>query len=437
MNAAARVVSEASTARAQHVASYYAATATPMPGYPALAGDTEADVCVVGAGIAGCSAALHLAERGYRVVLLEDKRIGWGASGRSGGQAIFGIACGQERIERFLGKDDARKVFEVTVEGIALLRSLIDKHAIACDWRAGIFQAAIKSRQMDELAEDIDSLAALGYDSARLVPRDELGTMLASERYLGGLYDPNSGHIHPLNYTLGLAAAAAKQGVRIHEDSRVVSYENGSTAIARTAQGAVRAQHLVFCTNAYVNGLAPALNSRIMPVLTYIIATERLGAYRARGLIANNMAVADMNNILDYFRLSSDGRMLFGGRVSYSGYDPRNTENATRARMLKVFPQLAEAKIEYSWGGFVDITLNRAPHFGRLAPNVYFLQGFSGHGIVLTGIAGKLVADAIAGTAERFDIFARIPHTGFPGGALLRRPALVLGMLYYRLKDLL
>jgi gamma-glutamylputrescine oxidase len=266
---------------------------------------------------------------------------------------------------------------------------------------------------MDELAADVESLAALGYGSARLVQRDELATMLASERYAGGLYDSNSGHIHPLNYTLGLAAAAAKQGVRIFEDSRVLSYENGATAVARTAQGAVRAKHLVFCANAYVNGLAPALNARIMPVLTYIIATQRLGAYRARSLIPNNMAVADVNNILDYFRLSADGRMLFGGRVSYSGYDPLNTESATRARMLKVFPQLADAKIEYSWGGFVDITLNRAPHFGRL------------------------VADTIAGTAERFDVFARIPHTGFPGGALFRRPALVLGMLYYRLRDLL
>ncbi len=370
-------------------------------------------------------------------MLLEGKRIGWGASGRNGGQAIFGIACGQEKIERYLGKADARKVFEVTVEGLNLLRSRIAQHSIACDWRPGIFQAALKPAQLKELAADVEALAALGYRSPRFVARDELSTMLASERYLGGLYDPASGHIHPLNYTLGLGAAAAAAGVRIHEGSGVLSYQQGAKVTLRTARGSVRADHVVVCANAYVGGLSSALDSRIMPVLTYIIATEKLGAERARALIPNNMAVADVNNILDYFRLSADGRMLFGGRVSYSGFDPLNTESATRARMLRVFPQLADTKIEYSWGGFVDITLNRAPHFGRLAPNIYFLQGFSGHGVVLTGIAGKLVAEAIAGTAERFDVFARIPHTGFPGGLLFRRPALVLGMLYYRLKDLL
>lgn len=421
----------------QHIRSYYAATAPAAPSHPALEGTIDADVCVVGGGIAGCSTALHLAERGFRVVLLEEHRIGWGASGRNGGQAIFGVACGQAKIERYLGKDDARRIFDVTVEGVELVRSLIAKHSIDCDWQAGIFQAALKPRQMAELAADIEGLEALDYRSARLVERKELTTMLASERYLGGLYDSNSGHLHPLNYTLGIAAAASKQGVRIFEGTRVTRVDEGAVAVARTAQGSVRAKQLVICANAYVNGLSARLNSRIMPVLTYIVATEKLGAERARALIANNMAVADVNNILDYFRLSADGRMLFGGRVSYSGYDPLNTESATRARMLKVFPQLADAKIEYSWGGFVDITLNRAPHFGRLAPNIYFLQGFSGHGIVLTGIAGKLVAETIAGTAERFDIFARIPHTGFPGGALMRRPALVLGMLYYRLKDLL
>ncbi|HZF16184.1 MAG TPA: FAD-binding oxidoreductase [Steroidobacteraceae bacterium] len=437
MNALLHAPPVSAGSRAEHVASYYAATATPTAGFAALAGDLEADVCVIGGGIAGCSTALHLAERGYRVVLLEAKRVGWGASGRNGGQAIFGISCGQEKIERYLGKGDARTAFDVTVEGVKLLRSRIARHAIACDWRPGIFQAALKPRQLRELAADVEALAALGYCSPRFVERDELATMLASERYLGGLYDPESGHLHPLNYTLGLATAAVASGVRLFEGSAVLSYQQAAKVTVRTAQGSVKADHVVICANAYVNGLARALDSRIMPVLTYIVATQKLGDERARALIPNDMAVADVNNILDYFRLSADGRMLFGGRVSYSGYDPLNTESATRARMLRVFPQLADAKIEFSWGGFVDITLNRAPHFGRLAPNVYFLQGFSGHGVVLTGIAGKLVAEAIAGTAERFDIFARIPHTGFPGGALLRRPALVLGMLYYRLRDLL
>jgi gamma-glutamylputrescine oxidase len=422
-------------ARAQHVNSYYAATATAGPEYPALAGETECDVCVIGGGIAGSSAALHLAERGYRVVLLEDKRIGWGASGRSGGQAIFGLACGQEKIEKSLGADDARKVFHVTLEGLDLIRSLIAKYSIACDWQPGQMHVAIKPRQYDELARWVDELAAIGYRSPRFVDRNEIRSLIASERYLGGLYDPNSGHLHPLNYTLGIAAAAASKGVRIYEGTRALEFKDGAKVTLRTAQGLVRASHLVICANAYVDGLSPRLDSRIMPVLTYIVATERLGPERAGALLPKNTAVTDINWILDYFRRSADDRLLFGGRVSYSGYDPLNTENATRARMLHVFPQLADARIEYSWGGFVDITLSRAPDFGRLAPNVYYLQGFSGHGIVLTGIAGKLVAEAVAGTAERFDVFARIPHAPFPGGALLRRPALVLAMLYYRLRD--
>ena len=437
MNDLSRANREEHLPRAAHVASYYAATANAAPEYPVLDGDVECDVCVIGGGIAGCSSALHLAERGYRVVLLEDQRIGWGASGRSGAQALFGVACGQDKIRHYLGADDARKVFDVTVEGIDLLRSLITRYSIACDWRSGQMHMAIKPRQREELARWVDELAALGYRSPRFVDRTELSTMIATERYIGGMYDPNSGHMHPLNYTLGLAAAATSRGVRIYEGSRALSYRDGKVVTVRTARGVVRANHLVLCANAYIDGLSPPLACRIMPVATYIVATEPLGKERASSLISSNMAVTDINWVLDYFRCSTDHRLLFGGRVSYSGLDPLNTEKATRARMLRVFPQLADARIEYSWGGFVDITMNRAPDFGRLGPNVYFLQGFSGHGIVLAGIAGKLAAEAVAGTAERFDVFARIAHSPFPGGPLLRRPALVLAMLFLRLRDLL
>jgi gamma-glutamylputrescine oxidase len=434
----ARTARSAASRPAAHVDSYYATTAAVAPQYPALAGDAEADVCVVGGGIAGCSAALHLAERGYRVVLLEGERIGWGASGRSGAQALFGVACGQETLEAQLGREDAHRIFDVTVEGLDLLRSLISRHAIACDWRPGQLHAAIKPRQSAELARWAEELERVyDYRSLRFVERAELASLIATDRYIAGVYDSNSGHMHPLNYTLGLAQAATATGVRIFEGSRALAYQDGSTVAVRTAGGSVRARFLVLCGNAYLGALAPSLASRIIAVATYIIATERLGEARARALIPNDMAVTDVNWVLDYFRRSSDHRLLFGGRVSYSGLDPLNTARATRARMLRVFPQLADARIEYSWGGFVDITMNRAPHFGRLAPNVYFLQGFSGHGIVLTGIAGKLVAEAVAGTAERFDVFARIRHRTFPGGRWLRRPALVLAMLYYRLRDLL
>jgi len=426
------------TSSSRHIHSYYAATANPAPSHPELKGDASCDVCVVGGGIAGCSSALHLAERGYRVVLLEDKHIGWGASGRSGAQALPGFACSQDKLVQLVGRENARALWHVSVESLALARDLIRRHQIACDWIDGQMHAAIKPRHRAELIEWAEKLERdYAYRSVRLIDAPELGELLATRRYIAGLYDSNSGHLHPLNYTLGLAAAAQRAGVELHENTRALRYDTGSQFTVHTPRGAVRCRQLVLCGNVYLDGMAPELASKVIAVGTYIIATEPLGADRARELIRNNMAVTDLNWVLDYFRLSADHRLLFGGRVSYSGLDPANTVRATRARMLGVFPQLEDVRIEYTWGGYVDITLNRAPHFGRLAPNVFFLQGFSGHGIALTGIAGKLIAEAVAATSERFDLFARIPHRNFPGGALLRRPALVLAMLYYRLRDLL
>jgi gamma-glutamylputrescine oxidase len=427
-------------ARLSYVTSYYAASARTASERPALEGTVDCDVCVVGAGIAGCSSALHLAERGFSVVLLEENRVGWGASGRSGAQAIQGIACGQAKLSRLIGPAEARAVWNVSVEGLALMRELIERYAIDCDWVSGHLQTAVKERHRRELATELEQLRdGYGYPSLRYLPREELRAVLATDRYLGGLYDSNSGHLHPLNYTLGLARAAETLGVRIFEGTRADSFaEAGSSGVrVATSRGEVRARHLVLCGNVYLGATAPALASKIMAVATYIVATEPLGAGRARALIANNTAVSDMNWVLDYFRRSADHRLLFGGRVNYSGLSSFDAPTATRARMLRVFPQLKDVGIEYAWGGEVDITLNRAPHFGRLAPNVYFLQGFSGHGIALTGIAGKLIAEAVAGTAGRFDVFARIPHANFPGGMALRRPALVLAMLWYRIKDLL
>ncbi len=444
--------------------SYYAATAQPSPERPSLVGAVDCDVCVVGGGIAGCSTALHLAERGYRVVLLEGHRIGWGASGRSGAQALFGVAAGHAKLERVVGPGDARRVWDITIEGLALMRELIAKHRIDCDWVDGHMQVAMKARHDAEIREEIELLhTQLGYQSVRYMPRHEVRAVIASERYISALYDPNCGHLHPLNYTLGLAAAAERSGARIFENSRALSWANGGASsamfgstgsegssggtasannaskpvVVRTAQGEVRATQVVLCGNVYLGDTAPDLVPKIMAVSTYMVATEPLGEQRAAALVKNNAGVVDSNWVVDYFRRSADHRLLFGGRANYSGLSQFDGSEATRQRMVAVFPQLADVKLDYAWGGEVDITLNRAPHFGRLSPNVYFLQGFSGHGLVLTGMAGKLVAEAISGTAERFDVFARIPHHGFPGGMAMRRPALVLAMLYYRIRDML
>ena len=421
-----------------HVRSYYAASAHPAPLRDSLRGEAVADVCVVGGGIAGCSTALHLAERGYQVVLLEGKRIAWGASGRSGGQAIFGFAAGQDKLVAQVGRENARRMFDVSVEALDLLKERVARHAIDCDLSWGQMHVAIKPRHESELQAWRDELAAdYGYTSLRWLGRGEVRALLATDRYTGGLYDTRSGHLHPLNYTLGLASAAEAAGVRILEGSQVTQLDHGDTAVVHTADGRVRAGHVALCCNAYVDDLAPKLRARIMPVGTYIVATEPLGQARIEALMRENIGVTDVNWVLDYFRRSADHRLLFGGRVSYSGLDPLNTERATRARMLKVFPQLADVKIEYAWGGYVDITMSRAPDFGRLAPNVYYLQGFSGHGIALTGMAGRLVAESIAGQAERFDLFTKLEHRDFPGGRAFRTPALVLAMLWFRLKDLL
>jgi gamma-glutamylputrescine oxidase len=398
----------------------------------------DADVCVVGGGIAGCSTALDLAERGFRVVLLEGQRIGWGASGRSGGQAITGYACGQESLERQVGFANARRMWDISVEGLELLRERVERHSIACDLHWGQMHVALKSRQRDELLRELEQLETrYEYPHLQFVEREGVETLLATKRYCAGVYDSGSGHLHPLNYTLGLAAAAQAAGAHIFENSTVDHLHIADRAQVRTATGHVNARFVALCCNAYGNPLIPALRKRIMPVGTYIVGTEPLGAERAQRLIRENIGVTDVNFVLDYFRRSADHRLLFGGRVSYSGSDAFDTERATRKRMLNVFPQLADVRIEHAWGGYVDITMSRAPDFGRLAPNVYYLQGFSGHGIALTGIAGRLVTEAISQQSERFDLFTKLKHRDFPGGDALRMPALVLAMLWYRMRDLL
>jgi gamma-glutamylputrescine oxidase len=400
-----------------------------------LDGDLTVDVAIIGGGITGVSAALHLAERGYHVALLESEEIGWGASGRNGGQALPGFAASQMKIKSLVGAQKARRLWDMSVEAVDLLHGQIQRFNIPCDPVTGYLHAAIKPRHVRELEETQEELAELGAPAGRILKGEELRARLASRRYLAALEDSFAGHIHPLNYTLGLAAAAQAAGAKLYTQTRVLKVEPGKTVTIQTSRGTVRAAFLLTAGGAYLGDLMRPLAGYIMPVGTYIMATEP--REDVKDLIPRNEAVCDLNFVLNYFRRSADDRMLFGGRVSYSTLPPPSLEQSMLARAVRVFPQLANARVEYLWGGNVDISQNRAPHFGRLTENILFAQGFSGHGVALTGFTGKILAEAIAGQAERFDIFTSIPHARFPGGRTFRVPALLLATTYFRLRDLL
>jgi len=429
--------------------SYYAATAPRRQRFPSLQSNVDCDVAVVGGGLAGLSAAIELADRGYSVVLLEARQVGWGASGRNGGQAIAGLACDQSVIEAQLGREASRRVWDMTLEAIRLIGQRRERFGIDCDWRDGYLGLAVNERKARELQSWHERMHAdYGYATTWIERRD-MPAWIASPRFHSGIHDPLGGHLHPLKYSLGMADAAAGLGVKIYEESDVTALEPGAVAKVRTAHGSVSASHVLLAGNVYLQGIAPVLERRVMPVGTYIVTSEAMDPALAASLVPSGSAVCDTNFVLDYFRPTLDHRMLYGGRVSYSTTTPLNLATSMQRRMARTFPQLAGTRVEYAWGGFVDISMNRAPDFGRLSEvvhdksaaasysNVYYLQGFSGHGLALTGLAGQLVAEAIAGDAERFDTFARIRHRPFPGGRLLRTPALVAGMAYYRLRDML
>lgn len=421
-------------------ASYYEASVTRPAQQTSLQGEVNCHVCVVGGGYVGLSAALELAERGYSVTLLEAQMIGWGASGRNGGQALVGFA-GDGAVESQFNLADAKRTWHLTVEGLQLMRERIEKYAIDCDFTPGYLSVAVNAKKTRELHDWVKHIEQRYGYHMQSIAAHEMGDWIASDRFQGAAYDANSGHLHPLKYCLGLAQAALAAGVTIYEKSPVTEIQRGAKPVVRTAAGSVKCDFVVLAGNVYLNeygkAVAPELDAKIMPVGTYIVTTEPLGKERCDALIGKRAAVCDTNFVLDYFRPTNDHRMLFGGRVSYSTVTPPNLKAAMHKNLLRTFPQLSDVKVDYAWGGFVDITMNRAPDFGRLGNNLYYLQGFSGHGLVLSGIAGKLVAEAIAGQAERFDLLQRIQHRNFPGGATLRTPALVLGMLYYRLRDML
>lgn len=423
--------------------SYYQASATRTESFAPLQESISADVVIVGAGLAGLSAAIELAQAGRQVVLLEAGLVGGGASGRNGGQAIHGLACDQESIEAQVGLSEAKKIWAMTLEALDIVQQRCSEHQIEADWQNGFLSLATSPGKARQLLQWQQRMAEVYDYPMTPISAHDIQDWIASPRFCAGVHDPRSGHLHPLKYCLGLAAAARKLGVRIFENSAVTRLDEGQVLTVHTAQGHVRAGQALLAGNVYLQevapSLAPALGARIMPVGTYIVCSEPIEANRMQALIPSRSAVCDTNFVLDYFRPTADQRMLYGGRVSYSTASPRSVKDSMRQRLLLSFPQLSDVGMEYAWGGFVDISMNRAPDFGRLgaARNVYYLQGFSGHGLALTGLAGRVVAEAMQGDSSRFDVFAQLRHHPFPGGKLFRMPALVLGMAYYRLKDLL
>ena len=414
--------------------SYYVATANAFAPAPCLTGEVEADLCIVGGGCTGLSAALHARERGLSVVLLEGGRIGWGASGRNGGQMIPGLRKSALELVGLYGKERARALFGLSVEAMDLAVGLIQRHGIACDLSlGGHLEAACKPREMKHLAAEAECLTkVMNYPHMSLLDAAETRGAVASPLLHGGLVDDNGGHFHPLNYTLGLADAARRGGARLFEDSLVTGIEQGTVNTVRTAAGSVRATYVLLACDAFLGDLDPRLAGQMMPVGSYIAATEPL--QDADSLIAGNRAVSDTKFVVDYFRLSADKRMLFGGREHYTPAAPRDIAAFVRPRMVAVFPQLRDARIDHAWGGMVSVTLTRMPDIGRRG-NLFYAHGYSGQGAILSSLTGKLVAEAVTGTAERFDIMAQVAPPPFPGGSRLRSPLYVLGMLWYALRD--
>lgn len=417
--------------------SYYVASSrTEQVCRASLQEDLDVDVVIVGAGFTGLYTALNLAEAGKSVAIIEASRVGWGASGRNGGQIIPGFSCDMPPFEAALGQDGARQVWRLVQQAAAEIRQRVARHEIDCDLQQGHLWTAVQQRRVNILTDwQHEAAHKWGYDELQFISKDELPRHIGSSRYQAALLDPQGGHLHPLKYVLGLARAAEKLGVRIFEHSKAIGYhEHADHVIVRTAQGQIRAAKLVLACNAYIDRLDKNLQSKILPVGTYMIATEALGADLARQLLPSGLAVSDNQFVLDYFRFSSDQRLLFGGKCSYTGRTPHNLTARMRHDMLKVFPQLADTKIEFTWGGHIDISMARTPDFGR-KNNLYWAQGFSGHGIVPTCVAGRVLAEAILGDETHLELFTALRNPAFPGGETLGALFQVVGMSYYRLRD--
>ncbi|WP_299962897.1 FAD-binding oxidoreductase [uncultured Roseobacter sp.] len=415
--------------------SWYAASTPALAPFAPLQGTIQADVCVVGAGYTGLSAALHLAEAGRRVVVLDAHRVGFGASGRNGGQLGSGQRVEQDTLERMAGRETAQALWSLAEDAKALVKGLIETHGIECHLRPGIAHTGSSRAEVADLHAYVDLLQSrYGYGDVSALDAEACRRICPSPDYCGGLLDMGAAHLNPLAFALGLARAARDAGVQIHERSHVQAIEQGSTVEVRTADGVVHADHLILACNGYLGGLAPQVSARVMPINNFIVATEPLGDAASR-VLTRDIAVADSRFVVNYFRLSHDGRLLFGGGESYGYRFPRDIAAKVRKPMSVIFPHLADVRIDYAWGGTLGITMKRFPYLARLGPNVLSASGYSGHGVGTATHAGKLMALAIAGESDGFATMRRIPTPAFPGRGALRTPLLVLAMSWYALRD--
>ncbi|MGU3522056.1 NAD(P)/FAD-dependent oxidoreductase [Enterobacteriaceae bacterium C23F] len=420
----------------EHTTSYYAASANQYEPFPELNESLTCDVCVVGGGYTGLSAALHLSEMGYDVVLLESARIGFGASGRNGGQLVNSYSRDIDVIERSYGPEAAKQLGAMMFEGGEIIRERIKRYQIDCDYRPGGLFVAMNHKQLEKLEDQKANWERYGNTQLELLDANELKREVNSDRYVGALLDHSGGHIHPLNLAIGEANAIRLNGGRVFEQSPVTNIQHTSPAVVSTAKGQVTAKYVIVAGNAYLgNKLEPDLAKRSMPCGTQVLTTEPLGEDVARSLIPNNYCVEDCNYLLDYYRLTADNRLLYGGGVVYGARDPADIERLVMPNLLKTFPQLKGVKIDYSWTGNFLLTLSRLPQVGRLENNIYYSQGCSGHGVTYTHLAGRLIAELLRGDAERFNAFANLPHYPFPGGRTFRIPFTAMGAAYYSLRD--
>jgi len=416
--------------------SWYAATANPLAPFPQAKGALSCDVCIIGAGYTGLSAALHLTEKGYDVFLLDAHRVGFGASGRNGGQVGTGQRQDQTVLETMLGPELAQELWQLGLDAVALVRHLIDSHSMDCGFSAGIIHADHRRRFVADSWAYAEKLRTeYGYDKIHPLSEADIRHLIGSAAYYGGTLDLGGGHIHPLRFAFGLAQLAAAKGVRIFERSRVTALTSGAAVQIRTEQAEIKAGYAILACNGYLGNLDKTIAARVMPINNFIIATEPLSETAAEALIRHNYAVADSKFVINYFRLSADRRLLFGGGETYSYRFPSDIAAFVRKPLLQIYPQLRTTRIDYAWGGTLGITMNRMPHFTRVQGNILNLSGYSGHGVALATLGGKLAAQAIAGQAEQFDLMAQVPTRRFPGGTALRWPLLVLAMVWFSLRD--